>query len=105
MSEQVEFIWYENPTRPTTEEREPVYAKQSGDTPGHRAQQPAADQAVKSKPEEVDWIWYENLTRPATEEREPANAKQSGDTPGHQAQQPAADQAVKSEPEKVAASG
>lgn len=53
MTEKVDYIWYENATRPATEEREPANSRQSGDTRGRQAQQPAADQAKKGKPEKV----------------------------------------------------
>lgn len=75
MPEKLDLIWYENATRPATEEREPANARQSGDACGRQAQQPAADQARKGKPEKVDWIWYEKPTFSATEEREPASVK------------------------------
>lgn len=53
MSEKVDLIWYEKPTFSETEEREPANSRQSGDTRGRQAQQPAADQAKKGKPEKV----------------------------------------------------
>ena len=53
MSEKVDWIWYENPTRPSTEERQRANAKQSGDVRRQQAQESVADQAVKDKPEKV----------------------------------------------------
>ena len=49
MSEKVDWIWYENATRPATEKPEPSNLKQSPDTRRHQPQEPSATQAEKVK--------------------------------------------------------
>lgn len=49
MPEKLDLIWYENPTRPTTEKRQLSNLKQSPDTPRQQSQEPSATQPKKVK--------------------------------------------------------
>ena len=49
MNEKVEWIWYENATRPATDEREPASVKQSPVANRQKPQEPSATQPEKVK--------------------------------------------------------
>ncbi len=50
MSEKVDWIWYENPTRPAPEQREPANLKQSPEASRQKPQEPSATQPKNAKP-------------------------------------------------------
>lgn len=50
MTEKVDWIWYENATRPATEQREPADLKQSPETSRQKPQEPSAAQPKNAKP-------------------------------------------------------
>ena len=50
MPEKLDLIWYENATRPATDEREPASVKQSHVANRQKPQEPSATQPEKVKP-------------------------------------------------------
>ncbi len=50
MTEKVDWIWYENPTRPATEEREPASVKHSPAANRQESQEPSSAKPKNAKP-------------------------------------------------------